>query len=285
MPSPKKKILSWMNQYLPGVMSGYMQAAWRSRALPDFIIIGAQKSGTTSLYRYLCQHPQIVPSVKKEVHFFDGGIDPSVDNFEKGLPWYSTHFPSRKNLNADQKTFEATPSYLFNPIAPKRIYDLIPQVKLVALLRNPTERAISHYFHEKRKGREPLSILEALEVEETRLKSSIEEKNYKSDVFINYSYKLRGLYKNQLERYSDLFPMEQILILPSEEFFANPNTSLARVFEFIEVDKNFKVLDLVPRMVAKNRVEIEPNVYEYLNSFFLPHNQALYKMVGENYGW
>jgi hypothetical protein len=208
-----------------------------------------------------------------------------VDNFEKGLPWYSTHFPSQKNLNADQKTFEATPSYMFNPNAPKRIYDLLPQVKLIALLRNPTERAISQYFHEKRKGREPLSILEALEMEETRLKSSIEEKDYKSEVFIYYSYKRRGLYKDQLERYSNLFPMKQILILPSKDFFADPDTILARVFEFIGVDKNFKVLDLAPRMVAQNRVAIEPEVYEYLNSFFLPHNQALYEMVGENFGW
>jgi hypothetical protein len=226
-----------------------------------------------------------VPSAIKEVHFFDGGADPSVDNFKKGMSWYSTYFPSRKSINADQKTFEATPSYMFNPLAPKRIYDLIPQVKLIALLRNPTERAISHYFHEKRKKREPLSILEAVEAEETRLKSSIEEKDYKSDVFIHYSYKSRGLYKDQLGRYINHFPLEQILILPSKDFFANPETILARVFEFIEVDKNFKVQDLAPRMVANNRVEIEPKVYEYLNSFFLPHNQALYEMVGENYGW
>jgi hypothetical protein len=285
MPSLKKKMLAWMNRYLPGVMSGYGQAAWRSRALPDFIIIGAQKSGTTSMFRFICQHPQIVPSAIKEVHFFDGGADPSVNNFEKGMPWYSTYFPSRKSINADQKTFEATPSYMFNPLAPKRIYDLIPQVKLIALLRNPTERAISHYFHEQRKRREPLSILEAMEAEETRLKSSIEEKDYKSDVFIHFSYKSRGLYKDQLGRYINHFPLEQILILPSKDFFANPDAILARVFEFIEVDKNFKVQDLAPRMVANNKVEIEPKVYEYLNSFFLPHNQALYEMVGENYGW
>jgi Sulfotransferase domain len=285
MPSLKNKLLSWMNQHAPGMVSGYRHATWQSRALPDFIIIGAQKAGTTSLHKYLLQHPQIVQSLKKEVHFFDGGLDQGVDNFEKGTPWYSSHFPLRKNMKAGQKTFEATPSYLFNPPAPKRIYDLIPQVKLISLLRNPTERAISHYFQEKRKGMESLPMLEAFEAEETRLKSCIVEKDYKSDVFRCYSYKSRGLYKEQLERYYERFPREQILVIPSEEFFVRPDTSLAEVFEFIGVDKEFKIADLKPRNVASNRFEIEPKVYEYLNNFFLPHNQALYELVGQNYGW
>jgi hypothetical protein len=285
MPSLNNKLLAWMNQHAPGILSVYRQATWQDRALPDFIIIGAQKCGTTSLYKYLIQHPQILPSLKKEVHFFDGGLDPGVDNFEKGTPWYSSHFPARINMKAAQKTFEATPAYIFNPLAAKRIYDLIPQVKLIALLRNPTERAISHYFQEKRKGMESLPILEALEKEETRLETSIKAKDYKSDIFRRYSYKSRGLYRNQLDRYIEHFPLKQILIIPSEEFFARPDSSLTRVCEFIGVDKAFKIPDLEARNVASNRHEIEPKVYEYLNNFFLPNNQALYELVGEDYGW
>jgi hypothetical protein len=285
MAADKNKLIAWMNQYLPGMMMGYRQASWHRRALPDFIIIGAQKAGTTSLYKYLIQHPQIMPSMIKEVHYFDGGLDPEVDNFKKGRPWYSSHFPLLKNLNPDKKTCEATPSYLFNPLVPKRIHDLIPQVKLIALLRNPTERAISHYFQENRKGMESLPILEAFQAEETRLIAAIMEKDYKSEIFRRYSYKSRGLYKDQLKRYIDLFPPVQILIMPSENFFARPEACLERVFDFIGVDKKFKIQDLEARNVANNRSEVEPEVYKYLNTFFLPYNQALYELVGQNYGW
>ena len=150
----------------------YRQATWRTGSLPDFIIIGAQKSGTTSLYSYLSQHPQLLPSIHKAVHFFDGGLDESADNFEKGEAWYRAHFQLR--MHAHERTFEASPLYIFNPLAPKRIYDLVSEAKIIAVLRNPTERAISQYFHEKGgKNRDPLSIREALREEETRLKAVV----------------------------------------------------------------------------------------------------------------
>ncbi len=166
----------------------YRQATWRTGSLPDFIIIGAQKSGTTSLYSYLSQHPQLLPSIHKAVHFFDGGLDESADNFEKGEAWYRAHFQLR--MHAHERTFEASPLYIFNPLAPKRIYDLVPEAKIIAVLRNPTERAISQYFHEKGgKNRDPLSIREALREEETRLKAAVRAKDYKNDSFIHHSYR------------------------------------------------------------------------------------------------
>ena len=285
LPSLKQMIPNWIKPYALSVRRQYRRATWRYRALPDFIIIGAQKSGTSSIYYYLSQHPQLLPSFNKEVHFFDGGLDSSVDNFEKGKPWYCAHFPLNKNISADQKTFEASPLYIFNPLAPKRIFDLIPQVKIIALLRNPTERAISHYFHEKRFHREPLSIYEAFEKEEQRLGPVIKEKDYKSDIYMHQSYKSRGLYKDQLERYLKYFSMDQILVMSSEMFFTHPDHSLKRMFEFVGVDTDYKVKDLTPMNVARNRRDVAPEVYEYLNNFFLPHNQALYELVGEDYGW
>jgi hypothetical protein len=177
----------------------YRQATWRRRILPDFIIIGAMKSGTSSLFAYLSQHPQLYPSCKKEVHFFDGGLNPKIDTFEKGQAWYRAHFPLTSKMSIDSKTFEASPLYIFNPLAPKRIFDLVPNVKIIAVLRNPIERAISHYFHEKRKNRESLPIYEALLNEEKRLEPVIKRKDYKNRIFIDYSYKTRGLYKEQLE--------------------------------------------------------------------------------------
>lgn len=262
----------------------YRQATWHNRPLPDFIIIGAQKGGTSSLYAYLAQHPQLLPSLKKEVHFFDGGLNYNRDNYQKGQEWYRAHFP-KKDGAASSKAFEASPLYIFNPLVPRRIFDLIPEVKLIVLLRNPTERAISHYFHGQEKGYEPLPILEALQAEEKRLATVIERKDYKSEIFRHYSYKSRGLYKEQIERFLEYFSWQQLLILCSEEFFREPDITLKRVFEFIGVDPAFKVRDLKPRNVGKKRSKVDSEVYEYLNSYYLPHNQALYTLIGENYAW
>lgn len=270
---------------LKQIKSRYRQLSWYSRALPDFIIIGAQKSGTTSLYHYLSQHPQLIRSYRKEVHFFDGGTKSNVDNFVNGQAWYRAHFPLRRNINTHQKTFEASPLYIFNPLVPKRIADLISEVKLIAILRNPTERAISHYFHSKRKGFESLPIMEALQAEEKRLKSVIENEDYKNHIFRHHTYKSRGLYKEQLVRYFNLFAKEQILVMNSEKFFSKPSVSLKKVFKFVGVDADFKVTGLEPKNVANNRTDVPPTVYEYLNSFFRANNRALYELVGENYGW
>lgn len=263
----------------------YRRATWRIRPLPDFIIIGAQKSGTTSLYAYLRQHPRLRPSFRKEVHFFDGGLDPSVDNFEKGQIWYRANFPSRLVLHKNHKTFEASPLYVFNPLAPARMFALVPKAKIIVVLRNPTERAISQYFQQRRKNRESLSIFDALKEEEKRLEPVITKEDYKSDVFIHHSYKRRGLYKEQLERYLTYFPWQQILILTSDELFTKTADTLSRVFEFVGVNKGFKVKNLTPRNVAKDKGYVSPEVYEYLNRYFTPHNRQLYELVGKNYGW
>jgi hypothetical protein len=260
-------------------------ATWRGRDLPHFIIIGAQKGGTTSLFYYLSQHPQLLPSYKKEVHFFDGGTDPQADNYAKGVRWYRSHFPMRISVGPHQKTFEASPLYLYNSLAPRRIYQLMPRAKLIALLRNPIDRAVAHYFHERRKRREPLPLLEALQKEEERLKPVVEHGDYRSAAYRHCSYKRRGLYKIQLSRYFEHFSREQLLILSSESFFANPAASLKRVFEFVGVDPDYHIGDLTPRNVADNRSEIGQEVYAYLESFFRPHNRALYEYIGEDYGW
>jgi len=255
-----------------------------NRVIPDLIIIGAQKSGTTSLFEYLSQHPRLMPSYVKEVHFFDGGLNPNVDNFNCGETWYRAHFPLKKNAS-NKKVFEASPLYLFNPLAPQRISELIPEVKLIAILRNPVERAISHFFHEKRGGGESLPIMEALQSEEKRLEPIIDKQDYKSNLFIHHSYKNRGLYHVQLKRYLKFFPMGSILVINSEDLFTQPDDTLRRVFQFVGVDTEFTINDLKPRNVRSNRNKIDPDVYEYLEDYFRPHNQELYKLIGEDYGW
>ncbi len=263
----------------------YRRLTWRRRTYPSVIIIGAQKSGTSSLFAYLGQHPMLIPSNVKEVHFFDGGLDPNVDNFEKGTSWYRAHFPPRQQITDDCRSFEASPLYMFNPLASERIHNLLPSVKLIALVRNPTERAISHYFHEKRLGWESLSIEDALRAEEERLELAIRNMEYRSVEYVHHSYKSRGRYAEQLVRYYSRFPRDQILVLRSEDLFGNPASTLEMIYDFVDVDNRFKNADLEPWNVGKNRSDVDASIYEYLDDYFRPHNQKLYDLVGQNMGW
>ncbi|MEN8129605.1 MAG: sulfotransferase [Pseudomonadota bacterium] len=263
----------------------HRRATWRGRALPDFIIIGAMKSGTSSLFAYLAQHPQLIRSSEKELNFFHQGAVLNTEDFIGDQAWYRAHFPLRRKTRTVFKTFEASPGYIFNPLVPNRIFNFIPSVKLIAILRNPTERAISHYFHEVRTKQEHLSIYQALQEEEERLRPAIESKDYWGHVFRRYSYKSRGLYKIQLERFLQYFSWQQILVLSSDELLNNTDSTLRRVFEFVGVEAEFKVKDLMPRNIGHNRTKIDPVIYEYLDNYFLPHNKALYELTGEDYGW
>jgi len=267
-----------------GALMAYRRATWRSRPLPGLVIVGAQKSGTTSLLAYLSQHPQLVPAVTGTVHFFDGGRRADVDDYAKGESWYRAHFPAARNLGPDSQAFEASPLYMFHPLVARRMFELLPHVKIVALLRNPSERAISHYFHEKRKGREELPIMQAMEAEEERLAPVLRTQDYKNQAFRSYSYKSRGLYLEQLDRFLEHFSREQILLLSSEEFFRRPPRTLKRVFEFVGVDESFNVTDLTPRNVG-NRPGVDPGVYEYLNDYFSEPNAALSELLGMEFGW
>ena len=219
------------------------------------------------------------------MHFFDGGPNPSIDNYKKGQEWYRAHFPFAKSASRHCRTGEASPLYIFNPLAPRRIFNVTPEARIIAILRNPTERAISHYFHEKRNGRESLPISEALHEEHDRMKIAIQNNDYKSSSFIHFSYKSRGLYREQLERYLQCFSREQLLVLSSEEFFREPVTTLGTVFEFVGVDKDFKVKDLEPRNVTENRTSVDSEIYDYLDRFFLPHNQALCELLDKKFDW
>jgi hypothetical protein len=171
--------------------------------LPDFIIIGAQRCGTTSLYNYLTQHPLILSALRKEVHYFD-------NNFHKGVSWYQAFFPliSLRNgyakiLSIDNShlTGEATPYYLFHPLTPKRIAGLLPQVKLIVILRNPVDRAYSHFLHATRMGFETLSFKEAIAREAERVAAEearlLDDQSYYSFEHQRFSYIHRGIYHRQ----------------------------------------------------------------------------------------
>ena len=261
----------------------YCQLTWRWRPLPDFIVLGTQRSGTTSLHKYLNQHPQVASSMfSNEIHFFDGGRR-KADNFEKGEPWYRAHFPLKRNLGEGSKLFDSTPLYLVHPLVPGRIFGLLPKIQLIVVLRNPTERAISHYFMVKGKNREPLPMLEAFQEEEQRLERAIKEQDYRSKSFIVHTYKTRGRYAEQLERYLRYFPRQQILLLESGDFFRNPQQTLRRVFDFVGVDAGYEIPDLTPRNTGRHKGEVPRAARDYLNEYFYPFNQELYELTGINF--
>jgi hypothetical protein len=258
---------------------------WRS--LPDFIIVGTQKGGTSSLYASLCLHPQIRPVIEKELHFFDL-------QFHRGKSWYQAQFPLRSSRlhsfgvkHPPAISGEASPYYLFHPHVPKRILTLIPQAKIIILLRNPIDRAYSHYHHNVRKQRESLSFEEAIRQEPSRLHHEfdrmMQDDCYLSHAHQHFSYLARGIYIEQIRRFEAVFPKNQMLILQSECLFARPEQTYQDVIAFLGVDawspKRFK-----PRNV-NSYSQIAPSTREQLRDHFEPHNQLLYDHLGRDFGW
>ena len=186
--------------------------------LPDFVVVGAMRSGTTSLARYLGAHPQICMATTKEVHFFD-------HNYEKGVGWYSQNFdpsPAHKRLG------EATPGYLFHPKVPHRMAKVIPGSKLIALLRNPVDRAYSHYWQKRSYGTEPLSFEAAIEAEPERLSMGERPR-------ILYSYLSQGRYLEQLTNFVGPFKKERVGVFLFEDLRSDPVTTFHRICQFIGV--------------------------------------------------
>ena len=250
------------------------------RTLPGFIVIGAQKAGTTSLFKTLRQHPAVVPAFKKEIKFFDC-------NYVLGLDWYRAHFPYQSEMKAGCLSGEASPHYIAHPLTPQRIARTLPEVKLIALLRNPVERAYSHYQLNVRRGREPLSFEEAIEKEPDRLRKVLEvitlDESYPLYNFLHYSYLNKGLYAEQLQRWFEVFPRHQILVLQSEVFFAQPEQSFAQVLDFLQLPawapEKFKAYN-IGRYAA-----IDPHLRQRLQAYFEPHNQRLFDLLGETFDW
>ncbi|MFB2936406.1 sulfotransferase domain-containing protein [Aerosakkonemataceae cyanobacterium BLCC-F154] len=244
---------------------------------PDFIIIGAQKCGTTSLYQYLIQHPQILPASQKEVHFFDL-------NFVRGVDWYRQQF---QPVSQGLITGEASPYYIFHPLVAERVYKLFPQVKLIALLRNPVERAISHYYHEVRLGCEKLGLLDAIAQEFARLKEEtakmLADANYYSYNHQHYTYLSRGIYVEQLKNWRQFFPKEQLLVLPSEELYNQPNQVLNQVLEFLQLPSY--QLTQYDKYNSGEYPEIKPEIRQQLQEYFQPYNQQLEEFLGVKFPW
>jgi hypothetical protein len=204
------------------------------RVLPDFLIIGAQRSGTGSLYFSLLDHPRVTGPKIKEVHWFDSR------NWNK-TNRYRSYFPRAQEVTEQGLIVgEATPYYLFHPAVPRRVVDQLPRVKCIAVLRDPVDRAYSHWKHEKTRGVEPLDFREAIEAEAERLASvpSVGSVGVDGDAGLpvahqRYTYVSRGQYAKQLSRWLTVVPKERMLVLKSEDFFSEPDSVLRIAWQFL----------------------------------------------------
>ena len=246
---------------------------------PDFIVIGAQKCGTTSLYRYLAGHPRVLPAAEKQLDFF------AHDAYRRGTGWYLSRFPERK---PGVLCGEASPYYMPHPHAAGRIREFDPKVRLVAILRNPVDRAYSHYQHQVRNHREPLPFEEALAAEEGRIGEELlrmlADGGYNSKTHRRHSYLSRGRYAEQLERWFSLFPKEQVLVLNSEAMFENPCTTLEEVTRFLGLPP-LELGDYNRYMPGSYWKGMRPETREMLVRYFRPHNRRLYDLLGTTYPW
>lgn len=256
------------------------------------LIIGAQRSGTSSLYKYLGSHPQVFPSLRKEIEFFS-------TRFTEGEPWYRAHFPlsSRARLRSRRigrptLSFEATPDYLLHPFAAQRAAQLVPDARIIALLRNPIDRAISQYGHNRRLGQEPLSLVDALDQEAERLAPEYgkitADPSYQARPLRRYSYITRGRYAEQLERWQSWFPPDQIKVVRFEDLANAPAATLSAIESFLAID-DWHPEEFANHSYGRSGRSDEANDYpqirKRLAAEFESHNRRLFELLGYDLEW
>jgi hypothetical protein len=247
---------------------------------PTFLIMGAQRCGTTSLYAALSQHPGVAPAVLyKEVHYFD-------TSYLRGRGWYRAHFPLAATARG-RITGEASPYYLFHPLAPQRIAGDLPGAKLIVMLRDPVERAHSGWVHETTMGFETEPFDRALDLEPERLDGEVErivaDPAYNSFSHQHHSYLGRGRYAEQLERLFETFPREQVLVMHSSSFFTDPGAEYERVVDFIGLRRwqppKFE------RQNARPRSKVPADLRRRLDRYFEGPDERLARLLGETPSW
>ena len=249
------------------------------RRLPDFVIIGGMKCGTSFLHDALQRHPDIRPASRKEVHYFDYPM-----NHRRGTSWYRTHFPVRSN----RLSGEASPYYSYHPLVPARMAALLPRAKLIVLLRNPVDRAYFHHQHNRRFGFDTTATFEeAVALEEVRCYGECEriehDPTYYSFHHQHSSYLDRGNYAEILTRWRQHYGERQMLTLKSEDLFSKPGSTLAKVHAFLNIRRhNHQVFHTLN---AGSYAPLKKETRTRLSRYFEPHNRRLSEWLGYDTGW
>ena len=252
---------------------------------PSFYLIGAQKSGTTSLFSHLIRHPCILEPLGKEIHYF-------YENYCRDRHWYESWFPSTSQKPPDSNgnciTGDGSTGYLFEPHTPARIRAYTPDAKFIAILRNPIERAYSAYQHEVRKRGETRTFDEVVRDElgwmEKEYRNVLDHPLTFNRRFHFQSHLRRGYYAEQLKRWFELFPRDQFLILCGDEFFSDPGSIYERTIEFLSLPE-YPLNGFKPHNVGGYCSKLSDETRQFLEEHYAPLNQELYDLLGIDYGW
>jgi len=265
----------------------YSSITGNIHTLPNFLIIGAAKAGTSSLYEYLIQHPSISRCVVKEPNYF-------TTYYDRGINWYKSCFPFSYSANYKEKiqkkkflTGEATARYYWYPYAPKRAAEIIPNAKIILLLRNPVDRCYSDYNMKFKNEVEKNTFEDAIEVEHKIIdgewEKMLSDEKYFSFKFTANGYIAKGLYLKYIKNWRKFFSKEQILILKSEDFFKNPEKITNEVFEFLKLSPiKLKKYQIIRK---GNYKEMNPETRKKLVEYFKPHNEKLYQYLERDFDW
>jgi Sulfotransferase domain len=256
-------------------------APWRP--LPDFLIIGADESGALYLYRALCEHPAVCRSEADEAHYFDV-------RYTYGRRWYQAQFPTRARRNAIERRIgartiagEVSPYYLFHPFAPTRAADAVPDAKLIALLRNPVERAILRYHLMVQLRKEHRSLEDALTADERRLDQG---RTFEAHAYDDpngparhHTYLERGHYDEHLERWYRCFDSSQLLVLEARTVTAPEG--VRSVLNFLGLPDGGEV----PPVRFDPCPPVSSALWTRASLHFAPHNERLFHLLGEQWDW
>jgi hypothetical protein len=271
----------------------YALATVRWRTAPDFLVIGTKRGGTTSMFNYLVLHPGVLglfPSSrgKKSSDYF-------FKHKDQDEAWYRSHFPTRayrdrleRRLGHAPVAGEASPYYLWDPRIAAEVFAVNPDLKAIALLRDPVERAWSHYRERVANGVEPLSFEEALAAEDDRLAGELErmaeDPSYYSTSHDWYSYRSRGVYLPQLQNWRSVFPAEQLFVLPSEDMYADVQGVFDQICVFLGVAPHR--LPTTRTFGSSWRSKSMPETARAeLTDFYRPHKEQLESYLGRSLPW
>ena len=254
------------------------------RVLPECFVIGVVRSGTTSLYHYLGQHPCISSSAYDEIGYFD-------NNYHLGVNWYKSLFPTKFTKNKIIKkhgkflTYDVTPFYIYNSLVARRILASFPRAKIISNLRNPIDRAYSNYILMYQDGDTTKTFEEIIQIamdEIEKNKSKLNDEAYAADTFYQ-NILARGFYADQLEIWFEIFQKKQILIIPSEDLALKPDQVLTKVFEFLDLPY-FKIKDFT-RQNKREYLPMKDETRKLLIEFYKPYNKKLFGMLDRKFDW
>jgi hypothetical protein len=251
-----------------------------ARMLPGFLIVGAQRCGTTSLFRALLQHPAVRPPFgRKGIHYFDVA-------YQHRLGWYRSHFPLSLP-GARAITGESSGYYMFHPLAPERIARDLPAVRLIVALRDPVERAYSAHAHEFARGFETEPFERALELEAGRLAGQEEllrgDERAHSDSYRHQAYLTRGHYIDQLEQLDALVGRDRIHVVDSASFFADPVPVFGALVSFLGLPQAAEIR--FGQHNARPRADMPAALRARLDEHFAPYDEKLAEWLGHSPSW